>query len=277
MAEIKRKWLLNEKAIPWKRLEEATNREKIRITQQYLELPTEEKPREVLVRRVKSKLGTKCYRIIKSYNETQGMVGEKQEKAIAEREFEETYRVLGMSPVIKRGERYLVDIPTDLEEFSDANNCTKQEIEQIYLKSDSGTERRIRKVGNYKFAAYYYTEKSRKGKDRFIQESIINSKEYHNLSAQADVSRKPIKKTRFSFVQGQEYFVLDAFPKGEYPGLPSGKAIIESKGTTRVQSEPVAPQGFSGLEDISDKPQYGNSKLAIKSNNVLFSEQSLFF
>ena len=182
--------------------------------------------------------------------------------------FDETYRLLGMSPVIRHDERYLVDIPIDMKEFELTNNSTKQRIEQIYLKKFKGFERRIRKVGDGDGAAYYYTEKEGQGKDRVVRDKIISQEVYQSLSIQADENRKPIKKVRYSFIQGQEYFVMDVFPENEYLNLPEGKAIIESKGTTEKDSKPSVPKGFLGVENITNNPQYSNAILALKEKII---------
>ncbi|MCL2382918.1 MAG: AAA family ATPase [Oscillospiraceae bacterium] len=176
--------------------------------------------------------------------------------------------LLGKVPTIKRDERYLVDIPEDLTPLEVTNS---QKIEQVYLISKNGSERRIRKIGEGPDATYEYVEKKGKGKERELRgRDIISMEKYYTLLEEsADPTRRPIRKTRHSFVQGQEFFVVDIYDE-EYPGLPAGKAIVESKATTELKDKPVLPQGFDNLEEITGREEFNNVTIAMKSGKNMF-------
>ncbi len=183
--------------------------------------------------------------------------------------FDETYKILGLKPVLITDKKYLVDIPADLKEFADKHNCIKQKIEQIYLKSDnSNIERRIRKISDDSSAAYYYTEKEIKDGQIFVHEKIIDRDQYKIFSLQADTNKKTINKTRLSFFYDNQYFALDVFPEGEYENLPRGKCILESKGITEENIKPEAPKGlFATIEEITNNQRFRNKILAQKSRD----------
>ena len=188
--------------------------------------------------------------------------------------FEETYKVLGIKPVIVNDKKYLVDIPDNLEEFAKQNNCIIQTIEQIYLKPDNNNmERRIRKIGDESSVAYYFTEKEIKDGETFVHERIIDKEQYNLLALQADTNKKTINKTRLSFFYDNQYFALDVFPEGEYENLPRGKCILESKGITEENIKPEAPKGlFATIEEITNNQRFRNKILAQKSRDDTYTK-----
>ena len=176
----------------------------------------------------------------------------------------ETYRMLGMAPIIRSERKYLVDEPTDLDKFIIDNNCVEQQIEQIYLKDRGGVERRIRKIGDGKNFTYYYTEKEGSGESRIKREKIIDSELYHDLAIIADPNKKVIQKMRYSFLSGQEYFALDVFEDGILGKEDKGKAILESKGAMEPKPKNCVPSCITTAQDVTNNAQFANAMLASK-------------
>lgn len=186
-----------------------------------------------------------------------------KQKAIIDK----THEVLGMQPLVKREDRFLVDVPQDMAAFIKENAAIVQKITQVYLQSNTGTERRIRRIANGKDVSYYYTEKEGVGKARNIREKVISEDMARTLLAQVDSTKIPIKKTRYSFIQGQNHFALDVFPDNVYAVIPKGKAIIEAKGTTEKDSVAV-PTGFNNIEAITNDERYSNTMIALRGTRI---------
>jgi predicted ATPase len=180
--------------------------------------------------------------------------------------FDAAYSTIGITPPVRMDNRYLVDIPADLENFSLQHNCVVQPIEQTYLQSKiPNVERRIRRITNGNDVAYYYTEREKRGQSLLTRREYMprNEREYLRLLDQADPSKKTVTKTRYAFTNNNQHLILDVYPQDAHPQL-GGKAILELKEIEKMGQELVVPQGLAGLEDITNDDRFAIVSLAAK-------------
>ncbi len=131
------------------------------------------------------------------------------------------------------------------------------EIEQWYLRTPDAGTARIRRRGRQGHYACTHTVKQdvRPG-ERIEIERAITVAEYDAFRAQADPARRPIRKTRTSFLWGAHYFELDTF-HDPHPGL----CLLEVE--LDAIDEPVELPPFLEIErDVTDEPAYTNAALA---------------
>ncbi len=142
-----------------------------------------------------------------------------------------------------------LNLPVEFEEA---------EIEQIYLvRKDPSVERRIRRRIYAGHVLYFYTEKVKLSSGvRNEEERRISWSEYDALMAEADSTRHVIRKRRRYFLYNDQYFELDVFGEPR-----AGLYLLEIE--LLAEDTPVQlPPWWSGVEDVTDDPQYSNSAIA---------------
>lgn len=122
---------------------------------------------------------------------------------------------------------------------------TSQNIEQAYLVSPEGVERRIRRVSSsadLSGSLFVYTEK-RNAPDggRTVTESVISARQYGLYSSERDTAVPVVQKVRHTFVWADQYFQLDVSP--------DGSAILEV--TQTVDQEISLPPGVPVAREVS--------------------------
>lgn len=173
---------------------------------------------------------------------------------------EEIYSLLGIPCSIEIEKKFLIEYP-NLEELLEKYHCSKINIVQTYLNSDSNEERRIRQRGANGSYSYYYTVKKEINQlSRFEKEKKITSKEYLNLLMDIDTSLKQIRKDRYCFVYGKQYFELDVYANC------TNKAILEIELKSEDQ-EVELPQFIKVIKEVTNDKAYKNHSLA--KNNLL--------
>jgi len=192
------------------------------------------------------------------------------------RMFDAVFAIIGAMPQMRMSNRYLVDLPSDLEGFAAKYNCVVQHIEQTYLKTGksgkSGAERRIRRIQNGRNAndiAYYYTERENTERGVFTHREYMprGEREYSRLLAQADPAKNPIIKTRYAFTANNQHLVLDVYPEGSHPQL-HGKALLELKEIEKTGQGIIAPKELQNLQDVTDDNRFAIMTLALKRGAV---------
>jgi CYTH domain-containing protein len=131
------------------------------------------------------------------------------------------------------------------------------EIEQTYLLVAAGSEARVRRRGQR--GAYTYTHTVKRplaAGQRVEQERPITGREYVALLAQADPSRRTIRKRRRCFLWENQYFELDEFIEPH-----AGLRILEAELDDAAQTLALPP--FLEIErEVTNEPEYANAALA---------------
>jgi len=109
-----------------------------------------------------------------------------------------------------RGTQAGREVPVHFEEF---------DIEQTYLLSQDGWERRVRRRGQQGASTYTHTMKRVVAAGQRVKiERQITGREYIAFLAQTDPARRTLKKCRRVFLWANQYFEWDIF-KDPRPGL----------------------------------------------------------
>lgn len=167
----------------------------------------------------------------------------------------EVYVVLGDPVPVEIERRFLVKKPS-LEELSKHVHITVVDITQSYLKSEYGTELRLRQRGINGSYFYYLTEKGNiNNLKRFKKERKISEREYNELLSKEDTSMKRITKKRACFEYMNQYFELDLFDFSD------DEAIVEIE-LTSESDEFYLPEFLTVIKEITDDMDYRNYALA---------------
>ena len=154
--------------------------------------------------------------------------------------------------------KFLITYP-DVSWLEGEPLCRKVDIEQVYLKSDSGEEIRIRKRGENGHFIYYETHKKMlDGMKRMSTECRLSKSEYRHMLKRADPARRMIRKTRYCLTYGHQYFEIDLYPFWK------DQAILEielMEGTEEI----IFPPQIEIIKEVTDDLAYKNASLAEKS------------
>lgn len=168
---------------------------------------------------------------------------------------EEISNLLGDPIHYELERKFLIDYP-DLKYLEKNENCQKVEIIQTYLKSEDGSETRIRQRGRNNDFTYTKTTKKKVAKNKRIEvEKKISKDEYLNLLMYADTSKKQIRKTRFCLMFDNHYFEIDVYPAWK------DKAIMEIE-LNDDNEEFKIPEFIKVIKEVTNDENYSNSKLA---------------
>lgn len=169
----------------------------------------------------------------------------------------EVYAVLGDPVPIEIERKFLVKKPS-LDDISKYVSITAVNIVQTYLKSENGSEVRLRQRGINGSYFYYLTEKTPiNNLKRVEKEKKISERQYIELLNKADTSLKQIIKKRACFVYMNQYFELDLYDFSD------DKAIVEIELTS--ESDTVHfPEFLTIIKEITDDLNYRNIALAKK-------------
>ncbi len=163
-------------------------------------------------------------------------------------------RVLGMPEPLEKERKFLV---TNFRQELIPPQSVLVEIEQTYLLSPPGVERRIREwtVNNTNATSYFYTEKSPTGETgvRVERERTITLREYEVFLREMDPETRTIIKDRYCFSQHGHNFELDV-----YPDSPDATIEVEVED---MSLEITPPTGFEWIEVTGNK-KYSNRELA---------------
>jgi len=156
--------------------------------------------------------------------------------------------------------KFLVDLEkSNLDKLKAIS--TKSYIYQIYLKSDSTIDKKIRKKIINGSESYYLIVKRKYDKKEEIQTSRVISKlEYLYYLTQKDETIEPIEKIRYSFQDGKEIYNLDIFPN-------TNLAILENETTKNI--EDLCIPSFLEIVDINKHEFNLNNKVIAKKRALI--------
>jgi CYTH domain-containing protein len=136
-------------------------------------------------------------------------------------------------------------------------------IEQVYLRSSDDWVRRVRRVEIHGHSRYVLTRKRDLdgGRASLVREEIeadLSPDEYARLAAEADPTRRVIRKVRHVIRSGRWAFELDVFAD------PAGLVLLEVE-LDDPDEVPELPAPLAALvvRDVSAEPAYTNHQLAL--------------
>jgi adenylate cyclase len=133
-------------------------------------------------------------------------------------------------------------------------------IEQVYLTQ--GTEagrRRIRRLDGPDGVTFVLTEKAGHGVTREERERAIDGATYQALLAEADPTRRPIRKVRHRIPHGGHTIELDVFAD------PPGLVLLEVEISAPADKIDPWPEAIAPLvmREVTDDRSYENAELAL--------------
>lgn len=172
-----------------------------------------------------------------------------------ERLLKEISSFLGEPEPYEIERKFLIYYP-NIKELENMPNCTKVDIIQTYLKSDTDTERRIRARGVDGDYVYYLTEK-RKISDlkRVEVERKLTQDEYLALLMEADNKLHTIHKTRYCLSENNQYFEIDIYPEWD------SQAIMEIELSSEEETIKM-PEFIKVVKEVTDDDIYKNYQMA---------------
>ncbi len=162
---------------------------------------------------------------------------------------------LGEPEPLEIERKFLIEYP-DIKWLEKQMNCQKVEIIQTYLKSPNNEEIRIRQRGsNGNFVYFKTTKKVVNNIKRIEIEKRLMKDEYLDLLLEADPNKKPIRKTRYCFINKNKYFELDVYPFWD------DKAILEIELNDENDTFEI-PKKIKIIKEVTNDPQYKNYSIA---------------
>jgi len=151
--------------------------------------------------------------------------------------------------------KYLIEYP-DVAWLESHPSCRRVEIIQTYLKSDDGSEIRVRQRGVDGHYIYYMTTKRPVSDTTRVEiERRLSKDEYLRCLMDADPACRPIRKTRYCLTYENQYFEIDLYPFWQ------DRAIVEIE--LRDENLPVHfPGQLKVLREVTSEPEYRNAALA---------------
>ena len=150
--------------------------------------------------------------------------------------------------------KYLICYP-DLKMLDEI--CSSHaDITQIYLKSEDGTSRRIRRMETPEGVQYWYNEKTRlSDTTRIERETTVSEETFQNYLREADPSCSRIQKRRYYLPYGQHVFEIDIHPEW------NDKAVMEVE--LKHENAPIDfPPQIEILQEVTSDRRYTNASLA---------------
>ncbi len=166
------------------------------------------------------------------------------------------FTYLGEEKPIEVFKKYLIEVDPQLINNLKSINASETRIFQHYLKSQSGTERRIRKKEKNGNTLYYYSEATMlTPSTRIKKDRIISSGQYGDYSSEVDPNLHVIDKKRYSFYYNGLFFKLDIFD------FDTSKALLGVQVPDNKEKISL-PDFIHIIKDVSDILNYKNYYLA---------------
>lgn len=166
------------------------------------------------------------------------------------------FEYLGDEKPVEKFYKYLVEVDDNmLEKIRHEANYSNMHIEQHYLISTNGLERRIRRREKNGSNLYSYSEANYLStNERIKTDRILSERQYYDLNAETDPDLKVINKDRHSFISDNLFFKLDIFDFDKSMGLLSVQ--VGEDQDVRI------PDYIKVVKDVSDNRSYKNYHLA---------------
>ena len=151
--------------------------------------------------------------------------------------------------------KYIIEMP-DPELLLKQMDYSSSEILQIYIAGTEGETRRIRRRIYKDKCQYTETRKIRLGVSSSTEmEREISEGEFAELSALALDDRKPIHKTRHTFIYKNQLFEIDVYPEWQR------SAILETE-LERAESVVEFPTFIKVIRNVTGDKKYSNASMS---------------
>lgn len=166
------------------------------------------------------------------------------------------FEFLGEGKPVEKFYKYLVEVDDEfLDRIKSEQNYSNMHIEQYYLASTDGTERRIRRRirnGNelYSFSKVNYLSTN----ERVKSDEVLSSRQYYAYKSDIDPKLKPINKERYSFIKDNLFYKLDVFDFDTSKGILS--AQVNDEQTVEL------PKYVKLIKEVTNDVNYKNYHLA---------------
>ena len=166
------------------------------------------------------------------------------------------FEYLGDEKPVEKFYKYLVEIDEEtLNNIKNEANYSSSHIEQYYLTSANGIERRIRKRERNGNELYSYSEANYiSNNERIKTDKVLSSREYYDLYSQINKDLKAIDKLRHSFIANELFYKLDIF------NFDQSKAILSVQASE--ESDIKLPSYIKVIKDVTNDMNYKNYYLA---------------
>ena len=172
-----------------------------------------------------------------------------------ERLLKEIASFLGEPEPYEIERKYLIYYP-NIKQLESMSNCTKVDIIQTYLKSNSDIERRVRARGIDGNYVYYLTEKRKiTGLKRIEIERKLTQDDYLALLIESDNRLHTIHKTRYCLSENNQYFEIDIYPEWD------NQAIMEIELSDEDQEIKI-PEFIKIYKEVTDDERYKNYQMS---------------
>ena len=172
-----------------------------------------------------------------------------------ERLLKEIASFLGEPEPYEIERKYLIYYP-NIKQLESMSNCTKVDIIQTYLKSNSDVERRVRARGIDGNYVYYLTEKRKiSGLKRIEIERKLTQDDYLALLIESDNRLHTIHKTRYCLSENNQYFEIDIYPEWD------NQAIMEIELSDEDQEIKI-PEFIKIYKEVTDDERYKNYQMS---------------
>ncbi len=151
--------------------------------------------------------------------------------------------------------KYLIKYP-DIAWLEAQPNCQRVEIIQTYLKTDDGSETRVRQRGMDGHYIYSLTTKKAVSDVKRVEiERRLSKDEYLRCLMDADPACRPIRKTRYCLTYENQYFEIDVYP------FWTDQAIVEIE--LREETQEIRfPGQLKIIREVTADNAYKNAALA---------------
>ena len=151
--------------------------------------------------------------------------------------------------------KYIIRMP-DFSIIKDIPGSTESEILQIYLPSEKGETRRVRRRVYKDKVICYETKKLRiDGMSCTEIEREITGSEFEILAQNIKEGTNPIHKTRYTFDYEGQIFEIDVYPQWRFT------AIMETELESR-ETEVEIPSFINIKREVTGDKSYSNAAMA---------------
>lgn len=151
--------------------------------------------------------------------------------------------------------RFLIDYP-DTAALEALPGCHREDLEQVYLRSEEDEEIRIRRSTGEDGEVFYLTRRRlHDGQRRLEAEGRLSEREYMQFMTNADPERRPIRKVRYRLIWNSQHYEIDLYP------FWTDQAVLEV--SLRSEDERVRIPSFLRVQkEVTGNAYYEVSSLA---------------
>ncbi len=151
--------------------------------------------------------------------------------------------------------KYIIRKPR-IDDLRLMDEYSESRITQIYLASEDGKTRRIRRREYDGRVEYTETEKVRiDAMSAFERERGLTEAEFEALSRDIDKESRPLYKKRYTFSYLGQLFEIDEYPEW------SDTCIMETELLSREESAPM-PDFIVIISEVTGERSYSNAAMA---------------